>query len=182
MEVVIAQTSPAGCFNGANYYISNYGYAGNAFHKPVAVNAEITQQPASEPVVAFYSGEGGDFTNPDAFTNNYLVSWTGTNYDLGQDADIWARTLNAGQVVAPGDYSRVNTEFEGVQRYPSVAARYSGDRESSAHLFANLHTQQLGYKLTPTPAGQPLQRPAAGSHLVRLVTNQRTETINLGKR
>ncbi|GAB3856158.1 hypothetical protein GCM10028822_28120 [Hymenobacter terrigena] len=153
MEVVRAQTSGGGCFSGPAHYIFNYGYANNEYHEVAVINAEMTDREADEPVVAYYGGD-----NNKSFYNQYIVSWTGRDYENGQGKDIWSRTWLAGLSAGTGDYSRVNTLTEGDQLHPSVAARYCGDSKSSAHLFVNQTASDLGYKLTNTPAGTPLNR------------------------
>jgi hypothetical protein len=161
VEVVRAQTDPGGCFTGPTYNIYNYGYvmANNGYHDVRVVNAEINDRPALEPVVAFNGGDSDGKTAK--YTNQYLVSWAGQDYSKPGALDVWARALQAGFIVGTGDYSRVNTNADGDQRYPSIAARYLWDSKSSAHLFANLAKSDLGYKLTPAAVGTPLTRPAA---------------------
>lgn len=159
VEVVRAQTEPGGCFTSNTYNIYNYGYVTSlgGYHDVRVVNAEQNAHYAWEPVVAFNGGEPDGST----YTAQYLVSWAGQDYPKGSGLDVWARALKAGYIVGPGDYSRVNTNANGDQRYPSIAARYLWDNQSSAHLFANLATSDLGYKLTPTGVGSPLTRQAA---------------------
>ncbi len=159
VEVVRAQTEPGGCFSNEAYNIYNYGYITSlgGYHDVRVVNAEQNARYAFEPVVAFNGCE------PDGsgYTAQYLVSWVGQSYPKGDALDVWARALKGGYIVGPGDYSRVNTNTGGDQRYPSIAARYLWDNQSSAHLFANLAKSDLGYKLTPMGVGSPLTRQAA---------------------
>jgi len=161
VEVVRAQTNPGGCFTGTTYNIFNYGYvmAKNGYHGIRTVNAEINSLWATEPVVAFNGGDSDGKTAK--YTDQYLVSWAGQDYEKSGGLDVWARALQAGFIVGTGDYSRVNTNADGDQRYPSIAARYLWDSKSSAHLFANLAKSDLGYKLTPAAVGTPLTRAAA---------------------
>ncbi len=148
-----------GCESGGNInQILNYGRSNGGFRpNPTVVNNTIYDDPASEPVVAFYGYEG----NPNNQQGDYIVSWTGASYPNGSGNDVWARSLRDGDFtsVFGDDYSRVNSNAEGPQRTPSVAARYLGDPKSSSHLFYNEYTSELGYKTTPAPVGTPLARP-----------------------
>lgn len=155
VEVVQAGTG-GGCFSNS-WYIRNFGYSDTKFRENYTiVNDGVVDHAAEEPVVAFYSGQYGEYSD------KYFVAWTGHQYntDDTNEEDIWARTLHSGD--AEPDISKVNKEFDGTQRTPSVAARYSGESNSSAHLFVNDHTEQLGHKLTPTMIGTDnLDRPGS---------------------
>lgn len=158
MEVVRAQTGQGGCFSGSAHYIFNYGYAKGNFHDVAVVNPQVLDLDAYEPVVAYYGGDDNK-----SFYDQYIITWTGRDYPNGKGLDVWARTWLAGTSTGTGDYSRVNTLFAGDQLHPSVAARYCADSKSSAHLFSNQATSDLGYKLTNTPAGYPLNRASSGN-------------------
>lgn len=74
----------------------------------------------------------------DQVTTTYLVDWTGgtengSDYDLGEQTDVWAVTMangehfyngSAGPLAQPDGYNRVNRQGRGNQYAPSVAGRY----------------------------------------------------------
>ncbi len=159
VQVVQAGNGGGSCFTGSNSFIYNYGISDGKRQDVAVVNTGYTLNTAGEPVVTYLGGD--TFTNGN---NQYVVSWTGQNYQelTGNGTDVWARLMAGGfPVTSPGSFSRVNTYTAGSQALPSIAARYCGDKNATAHLFFNTATSDLGYKFTPTAIGGALARPAA---------------------